>query len=130
MTIKKPSKKLTDAEQVTLYMDNLQHPLKPAIEAMRTIIKNANPKIAERIKWNAPSYYYIQDIVTFGPFKDKVLLVFHHPLVVTIKSKLLEGDYTNRRLACFRDMKEVKESKKEIARIMNEIISGIDEETK
>ena len=63
------------------------------IDAVRKIIKNASPQLNERIKWNAPSYYYKEDIVTFGPYKlDKILLVFHHPVVVKIKSKLLEGE--------------------------------------
>ncbi len=91
--------KLPDEEQVNAYMSNLKPEVKSEIEAVRKIIKNASPKLNERIKWNAPSYYYLQDILTFGPYKkEKILLVFHHPYVVKIKSPLLEGDYKDRRL--------------------------------
>lgn len=119
--------KLTDAEKVALYMDAIDHPLKKETEALRKIIKNANPKLGERIKWNAPSYYYLEDIVTFGPVRTgKVLLVFHHPFVVKVKSKLLEGDYKDRRLVYLDSMSAVKASKKELERIINEIVDAID----
>ena len=119
--------KLTDAEQVEQYMAKLDNPLKPEIEALREIIKKTDRKICERIKWNAPSYYYMDDIVTFGPARPgKVMLVFHHPHIVNIKSALLEGDYKDRRLAHFKDMQEVKANKKELAAIITELITAID----
>jgi uncharacterized protein YdhG (YjbR/CyaY superfamily) len=119
--------KISDADQVAQYMEQLVHPLKEEVEAIRVIIKKVSPKISERIKWNAPSYYYNEDIVTFGPKKDgKVLLVFHHPYIVQVQSDILEGDYKDRRLAWFASMAEVKKHKSEIARIITEIISDID----
>ena len=122
-TVVKPN----DSEKVAAYMDALNHPLKKEVEAVRSIIKNANSKLRERIKWNAPSYYYMDDIVTFGPLRsEKILLVFHHPFVVKVESKLLEGDYKDRRLVYLDSMKAIKANKKELERIINEIIDLID----
>jgi uncharacterized protein YdhG (YjbR/CyaY superfamily) len=119
--------KLTDEEKVALHMKKLKHPLKAEMEAVREIIKNANSKISERIKWNAPSYYYKEDLVTFnGWARNEVHLVFHHPSVVKIKSPLLEGDYPTRRMAYFREMKDVKSNKKELERIINILVKNID----
>ena len=121
------SKKPSDEEQVNAYMSKLTPPVKVEIDAIRKIIKNATPKLNERIKWSAPSYYYIEDIVTFGPYKPgKILLVFHHPAVVKIKSKLLEGDYKDRRLVYFKNKAEAEKNKKELAGIINEIVNFID----
>lgn len=118
--------KLTDAEKVKQYMDATDHPLKKEVEALRKIIKNADPRLGERIKWNAPSYYYKEDIVTFGPVRQgKVLLVFHHPFVVKVKSELLEGDYKDRRLVYFDSMSAIKHNKEELQRIIQEIIAQI-----
>ncbi|MEI9810903.1 MAG: hypothetical protein WDO16_25175 [Bacteroidota bacterium] len=79
------------------------------------------------MKWNAPSYYYKEDIVTFGPYKThKLLLVFHHPFVVKIKSPLLEGNYKDRRLVYFKNKAEAEKNKKELSRIINEIIKLVD----
>jgi len=128
MAKKSSTVKLTDDEKVALYMEKWDHPLKPEVETIRNLIKKANSKIAERIKWNAPSYYYINDIVTFGPVRQgRILLVFHHPFVVNVKSKLLEGDYNGRRLVYFDSMKAIKTNKKEVERILNEIIDHIDQ---
>jgi hypothetical protein len=121
---RKNTPKPTDAEQVALYMDALDYPLIEEVNALRTILKKSSTAITERIKWNAPSYYTTEDLVTFNlRLPDKVLLVFHHPAIVKITSALLEGDYKDRRLMYFAGMKEVKANKKELDRIMKEYIA-------
>lgn len=123
MKSKKPDSK-NDVAKVNEYMDKLEHPLKAEIELLRTIIKDANPKISERIKWNAPSYYYKEDLVTFNPrATNHVHIVFHHEAIVKIHSKLLEGDYKDRRMVYLRNMEEVKATKKELERIMNALVN-------
>ena len=112
-----------DSAQVADYMSKLKHPLKPEIEALREIIKKSNKTISERIKWNAPSYYADADFVTFNHrMLDKVHLIFHHPAIEKIKSPLLEGDYKGRRMTYFKDMKAIKAGKKELERIINDLI--------
>jgi uncharacterized protein YdhG (YjbR/CyaY superfamily) len=116
-------KKLTDAEQVAEFMSKLEHPLKAEIEAVRAIIQNANPKISERIKWNAPSYYTSTDLLTFNPRSLKnVHLVFHHIAIVQVQSALLEGEYKDRRMVYFADMLDVESKKAELVRILNEYV--------
>lgn len=41
---------------VHAYLDGLQHARKPEIETLRRLILDAVPDLAERIKWNAPSF--------------------------------------------------------------------------
>ena len=124
----KSRSKSTEAEQVNDWMDKLDASFKPSINAVRKIIKTAAAKLNERIKWNAPSYYYKEDIVTFGPTKakDKVILVFHHPNIVKIRSELLQGNYKDRRLVYLNSMKEVKDAQKELERIIKESVAMID----
>ncbi len=118
----------TDSEKVKTFMDRLSHPLKDEIEAIRKIISGSDKKLSERIKWNAPSYYYKEDIVTFNPRATKhVHLVFHHPFITKIKSSLLEGNHKDRRMMYFKDMKEVKANKKELQRIMKEMVAHLDQ---
>jgi uncharacterized protein YdhG (YjbR/CyaY superfamily) len=120
-------KKSTDEEQVNAWLKKLSPAVKKEIDAIRTIIKAASTKLKERIKWNAPSYYTSADILTFGPYKkDKILLVFHHPAIVKIKSALLEGDYKDRRLVNFKNSAEAEKNKKELTRIIKEIVKLID----
>ena len=128
MPAKLKKAKPTDREQVHEWMNKLAKEIKPAVDAVRKIIKAAGPKLNERIKWNAPSYYYKEDIVTFGPArsKDKVILVFHHPNIVKIRSALLEGDYKDRRLVYFNSLSEIKSGKKELERIIDESVKMMD----
>ena len=128
MPAKLKKAKSTDQEQVNEWMKKLDPEMKPAIDAVRKIIKTAGPKLNERIKWNAPSYYYKEDIVTFGPVrsKDKVILVFHHPNIVKIRSALLEGDHKDRRLVYFNSLSEIKSGKKELERIIDESVKMMD----
>ncbi len=118
--------KPTDEELVNDWMNKLEHPLKAEIDAVRKIIKGSNNNINERIKWNAPSYYSKEDIVTFNHrVTEHVHLIFHHPTIVKIKSALLEGDYKDRRMLYLPDMKAVKANKKELQRIINESVQLI-----
>ena len=119
---------MIDTEKVNEYLQKLEHPLKREIALVRTIIIGSNKKLAERIKWNAPSFYYREDLVTFNCRAQKhVHLVFHNIAIVKIKSPLLQGEYKDRRMVYFNNMKEVKENKKELERIMNELIKILDE---
>jgi len=126
-TIKKmASINASDEEKVNEYMSKVDHPLKAEIEAVRKIIKGADKRIAERIKWNAPGYYYKEDLVTFNLRATKhVHLVFHHPSIVNIKSGLLEGDYEDRRMMYLCNMQEVRANKKELENITNELVTFI-----
>lgn len=127
MKNKKAGTQNKEADAVTAYMAQLEHPLKAEIEALRTIIKGANPKISERIKWNAPSYYAKEDMVTFHVRSEKMVnLVFHHAAIVKIKSDLLKGEYKDRRLMHFENMEEVKQYQPELERILNEYVDLIE----
>jgi hypothetical protein len=53
-------------------------------------------------------------------------LVFHHPAVAKVKAELLEGNYPGRRLIHFKDKTDAEKNKKELIRIINEIIKMID----
>lgn len=118
--------KPSDEELVADWMQQLEHPLKAEIDKVRTIIKQSNSSIKERIKWNAPSYYSTEDIVTFNHRATQhVHLIFHHPSIVKIKSVLLEGDYKDRRMVYLPDMKAINQNKKELQRIIQESVQLI-----
>lgn len=106
------------------YMSNLNYPLKAEVEELRTIIKNVDSRLTERIKWNAPSYFIQDDLLTFNLHLTKqIRLVLHHPAIVKIQSGLLEGNYADRRLMYFSSMEEIEEKKTELERILKEYIN-------
>jgi uncharacterized protein YdhG (YjbR/CyaY superfamily) len=110
------------------FMLLLKHPLHAEIEMLRKVIKATNKKIVERVKWNAPSYFYKNDLATIHVKETKqVLLIVHEASVVHIQSSLLQGTYSNRRLIYLADAKAIKGNTKEIKRIFSVLISNMDE---
>ena len=63
--------------EVNTYLDNLEHPLKEEVLQLRDYIKTAFPTLTEIIKWNAPSYYYKEDMAAFNLSQQNFLqLIF------------------------------------------------------
>jgi uncharacterized protein YdhG (YjbR/CyaY superfamily) len=119
---KTKSSKPGEEEKISIYLDKLDDNTKAGVEVIRKAIKNAGPLLDERIKWNAPSYHYKElDLLTFGPHKDnKLMLVFHHPAIVKIKSPLLEGTYKDRRLMHFHGKTDISRKMKDLENIIRE----------
>ncbi|WP_257449785.1 DUF1801 domain-containing protein [Archangium lipolyticum] len=127
---KSSSQGTNGTDEVDAYMKRLEHPLKAEIEAVRAIILGANKKVAERVKWNAPSFYYKQDIAAFNPrAQDCVHVVFVFPkgTMPTDRFGFLEGDYVDRRMARFRDMADVRANKAGLVRLVKHWVRAMDE---
>lgn len=66
-------------------------------------------RITEQVKWAAPSFSFNGYMVTFNLWnKDLVHLVFHNGVILDDKTGFLQGNYPDRRMAYFKDMKEMK----------------------
>ncbi len=118
---------MTDTDKVNQFLKKLEHPLKEEIRLVREIILGADFKIQERVKWNAPSFYYKKDLVTFNTRKQEVvLLVFHHESVVNIQSEFLEGEYKDRRLMYFKDKADIRAKEKALTSIMHQLVDFMD----
>ncbi|WP_221394155.1 DUF1801 domain-containing protein [Dyadobacter sp. NIV53] len=61
------SKKPSDKEQVSVHIQKLHAEIREAVETIRKIILNTDQEIAERIKWNNPSFYYTGEMKPFDP---------------------------------------------------------------
>lgn len=122
--LKKKGSPVSRTDKVDEFLENLSHPLKAEIEALRSIIKGVNKDINEEIKWKAPSFNFKgKYLVTFNLWEEKrIHLVFHNPQISKVKSKLLEGDYKDRRMAYFADMKDVKAKKAMLEKALKDLI--------
>lgn len=131
MTVPEKIVKPLDKEEVTLHIQKLETELAKTVEAIRKIILNTDKEIGERIKWNNPSFYYIGEMKPFDPkeykreiavfnlFKGRIMLVFPSGAKVNDTSGLLEGDYKDgRKVAIFKDLKEVKLKEKDLLDII------------
>ena len=121
---KKKASPMSRTDKVDEFLENLSHPLKAEVEAVRSIIKGVNKDINEEIKWKAPSFNFKGEyLVTFNLRDEKrIHLVFHNPVIAKVKSKLLEGDYVDRRMAYFADMKDIKAKKPMLEKALKDLI--------
>jgi hypothetical protein len=115
-----PKNSLSDQEQVSTIIQQLDKSFAEVVEALRQVILSTDAEVGEQVKWNSPSFYFTGEMKPFDPKeykrdiavmnlrKGNILLVF--PTGATIKdaSSLLEGDYKDgRRIAKFADMNDV-----------------------
>jgi hypothetical protein len=114
---------------VDAFMEALQHPLKAEIAAVRNIILRANNKMAERVKWSSPSFYYKDDFAAIHVGQQKfvhLILVFPRGLIED-ESGLLEGNFKDRRMAYFYSMQDVANKKSTLQRVVNNWIMLMDQ---
>ena len=115
-TLESKGMSFASASSTDVFMENL--------DTLRKIIKRTNKEITEQIKWNAPSYAYRGEyLVTFNLRETKrVHLVFHNPMVPKVKSHLLEGDYVDRRMTYFSNMKDIKVNEAELEKVLKQLV--------
>jgi len=83
LATKTPSSKATKQslpapESVATFLAALDHSFKPEIIALRQIILDADPGIAEGIKWNAPSFRTSEYFATFNlRAQDGAQIILH-----------------------------------------------------
>ncbi len=131
--------KLTDTEQVSLHIKNLDQELAKVVEKIRKIILSADKEIGERIKWNNPSFYYTGEMAPFDPkeykreiavfnlFKGRIMLVFPSAAKLENDYGILEGDYKDgRRIVTFKDASDVSLKEKVLKKIVKDWIAVIE----
>jgi uncharacterized protein YdhG (YjbR/CyaY superfamily) len=122
--LKKKGSPVSRTDAVDKFLLGLSHPLQAEIEAVRSMIKGVDKNINEEVKWKAPSFNYKGEyLVTFNLRDTKrIHLVFHNPMIAKVKSDLLEGDYKDRRMTYFADMKDIKARQKELIKVLKDLI--------
>jgi hypothetical protein len=102
-------------------MRDVDHPYKAEMEAVRSIILGASAKLAERIKWNAPSFYYKEDFAAFNPRASEfvhLIVLFPGGAGMDEHGNLLEGKHKDRREAKFHSMDDVTAKKPALERLV------------
>jgi hypothetical protein len=130
-TTKKTSKKAPTPNSVAEFMQALDHPLKPELEAVCAIILGAHPSINEGIKWNSPSFRINEYFATVNIRKDALLVILHFGakvkdisnVTINDPAGLLEWLAKDRAVVRFRDMNAVKSSQAAFEQIVRQWIT-------
>jgi uncharacterized protein YdeI (YjbR/CyaY-like superfamily) len=118
---------MNNTQKVNEFLSKLDHPLKAELEAVRSIIINANAKIEEDVKWGGPSFFYKEDLATFNPrIKNYVALIIHKGELLNIKSDFLENATKGKVYAKFYSMDDVTANKEVIVQVVNAWVKLMD----
>jgi len=134
---KKPTKRGASApESVETFLASLEHPFKQEILSLRQIILGADPRIAEGIKWNAPSFHTSEYFATFQlRAKDGVQVILHlgaktratatTGIELADPDALLEWLAKDRASVKFRDSKDIDAKRSAFAKVLREWLAHV-----
>jgi len=125
---------------VTRFLDELRHPLRSEIEALRLIILEASALLQENIKWNGPNYSVgAEDRITMRIQPPKqIQLVFHRGAKVKEQPKerlvldpsgLLMWRENDRAIASFKNAAAVEAGREALPIIVRDWIAATIETT-
>lgn len=121
---------ITKNPEVTKFLDDLDHPLRPEIEELRRIILGAVGGISENIKWNGPNYCISnEDRITMRVQPPKqIQLIFHRGVkkltqpknrLIAVGAELLTWKENDRAVASFKNMNDLRKSESELVSVIN-----------
>ena len=77
---------------VDAWFDRYDNPMKPVVQRMREIVLEADPRVAECIKWQAPTFTYRGNLASFYPkSRQHASLMFHLGAKIPGSHPRLEG---------------------------------------
>lgn len=89
---------------VDAWFDRYDNPQKPLVLAVRDAVLDADPRVEETIKWQAPTFMFMGNIASFYPrSKRAVSLMFHTGASLPDPDGVLEGEGNTSRVARFVD---------------------------
>lgn len=122
------------SKEVTLFLDEQNHPFRKEIEQLRSYILDANNELTENIKWNAPNYCFNnEDRITMriNPPKQ-VQIIFHCGAKVKVQpnNKLIQDDFgiltwkgNDRAIATFKNITDIENRKDFLSKIVADWIT-------
>lgn len=120
---------VSKSDEVTKFLDELNHPLRTEIEQLRLIILSAVNGLVENIKWNGPNYSYEnEDRITMRVLPPKqVQLIFHRGAkklaqpkgrIIADDSRLLVWKENDRAVATFNKENEIEKYQSALTNIV------------
>ncbi len=127
------------SQTVTEHINEIEVSSREIVQKLRDIFLDANPEIAEQIKWNSPSFYYSGEMKAFNPkeykrdlavinlHRGKILIVF--PTGNRIDSTIgLNGkDYPDgRKIVEITTLEDVNQKEASLTKAINNWIEQIE----
>jgi hypothetical protein len=109
---------VTSSGEVDDWFAARAHPLEDAMQRVRRLILDADPRVTESIKWKTPTFSYNGNLASFNPAKNLVSLLFHRGAEIPGDFPRLEGDGRLARVMRFADADEVDRGADELQAVV------------
>lgn len=110
---------MTMAKDVDAWMARYDNPQKPLVEAVRQTILKADRRMAETIKWQAPTFVYKGNFASFFPkAKAHVSLMLHTGAKIAGDFPSLEGTGGTSRVVKIASAADLKAKTAELRRLV------------
>ncbi|WP_166880369.1 DUF1801 domain-containing protein [Salinibacterium sp. ZJ450] len=99
----------THSAEVDAWFESYSNPQRELVMAVRDAVLDADDRVSEVIKWQAPTFVYRGNIASFYPKSTKhVSLMFHRGASLPDPDGLLEGEGDVSRVAKFLDADDLE----------------------
>jgi hypothetical protein len=123
------------SKEVDQFVQDLKHPLAKEIDELRRIIIEANPDLAENIKWNAPNFSLAgEDRITLKLMPSKnIQIIFHRGAkvkdqpaqnILSDTPSFLSWAAKDRAVATFNNTLEIRDNKDALASLVKKWIEA------
>lgn len=107
------------SKDVDAWFARYENPMNEVVQRVRAIVLGADPRIAECIKWQAPTFTYRGNMASFFPkSKQHASLMFHAGAGIPGKHVRLEGTAATGRTLKIASVAEANAAKRDIERIV------------
>ena len=110
--------------EVDAWFDRYDNPQRDLVMAVRDAILDADDRVTEVVKWQAPTFVYKGNIASFYPkTKTHASLMFHRGAALDDPDGLLEGEGDVSRVARFLDADDLAVKRDALQRLIREWIA-------
>ncbi len=122
-------------KEVTVFLDEIKHPLRKEIDLLRDYILKAGKNLEENIKWNGPNYCSGgNDLITMRVQPPKQIQVIFHrgakkqaqpkDKLVKDESGILSYRENDRAIATFKNKNDIETNKEALTKIVKDWIKA------
>ena len=105
--------------EVDAWFERYTNPQRELVQAVRAAVLDADDRITEAIKWQAPTFIYKGNIASFYPkTKTHASLMFHRGAELDDLDGLLEGEGDVSRVARFLDAEDLERKRAALQRLI------------
>ncbi|HPE75195.1 MAG TPA: DUF1801 domain-containing protein [Draconibacterium sp.] len=122
-------------EEVTIFLDKLNHPLRKEIDSLRSLILSSNNLLKENIKWNGPNYSWCgNDRITMRIQPPKqIQIIFHRGAkklqqpqnrLINDETSFLKWKENDRAIVSFKSFDEIENSRTILQKVVSDWIEA------